>query len=113
MKIALAAPPFPISISDGLYWLEKLVKDAVQEQAEIICFPESYIPGYPGMGYAPEEQSLQKLQAALDSVCQIAAENRIAIIVPMDWHHPDGLLNVAQVISIQIMLPATLKRPVH
>jgi len=99
MKVALAAPPFPASISDGLYWLEKLVKDAARKQAEIICFPESYIPGYPGMGYAPEEQSPQKLQAALDRVCGIAAENKMAIIVPMDWHHPDGLLNVAQVIS--------------
>ena len=47
MKIALASPPFPKSIDDGLLQIEKLIKDAVKEQAEIICFPESYIPGYP------------------------------------------------------------------
>lgn len=99
MKIALASPPFPKSISDGLYWLEKLVKEAVKEQAEIICFPESYIPGYPGMGYEAADRSPEKLQAALASVCKIAAENFIAIIVPMDWHHPDGLLNIAHVVS--------------
>jgi predicted amidohydrolase len=99
MKIAIASPPFPKSISDGLYWLEKLVKDAVKEQAEIICFPESYIPGYPGMEYPAEDRSPEKLQLALNNVCKIAAQNSIAIILPMDWHHPDGLLNLAYVIS--------------
>jgi predicted amidohydrolase len=99
MKVALASPPLPTSISDGLYWLEKLVKDAVHQQAEIICFPESYLPGYPGMGYQTEERSPEKLQSALDNVCKIAAENSIAIIVPMDWPHPDGFLNLAYVVS--------------
>ncbi|GAA3948555.1 carbon-nitrogen hydrolase family protein [Chitinophaga oryziterrae] len=99
MKVAIASPPIPASISEGLYWLEKLVKDAAAQQAEIICFPESYIPGYPGMGYAEDQREPEKLQAALDSVCKIAADNSIAIIVPMDWHHPDGLLNIAHVVS--------------
>jgi predicted amidohydrolase len=99
MKIAVASPPFPKSIHDGLYWLEKLVKEAVQEQAEIICFPESYLPGYPGMGYQPQERSPESLLLALKSVCAIAAENAIAIILPMDWPHPNGVWNLAQVIS--------------
>ncbi|HXS37503.1 MAG TPA: nitrilase-related carbon-nitrogen hydrolase, partial [Flavipsychrobacter sp.] len=75
MKIALASPSFPRSINDGLFWLEKLVKDAAKEQAEIICFPESYLPGYPGMEYSEEDRSPESLQAALDKVCAIAAEN--------------------------------------
>ncbi|QNK61188.1 carbon-nitrogen hydrolase family protein [Pedobacter sp. PAMC26386] len=99
MKIALASPPIPKSINDSLYWLEKLVKDAVKDQAEIICFPESYIPGYPGMGYEPEERSAERLEMALRKVCEIAAENCIAIIIPMDWHHHDGILNLAHVVS--------------
>jgi len=61
MKIALASPPFPKSLADGLYWLEKLVQDAAGEQAEIICFPESYLPGYPGMEYPAEDRSAEKL----------------------------------------------------
>ncbi|MFC6100533.1 carbon-nitrogen hydrolase family protein [Olivibacter domesticus] len=99
MKIALASPPFPKSINDGLYWLEKLVKNAARKRAEIICFPESFIPGYPGMGYAIEERSSTKLQLALEKVCLIAAENAITIIVPMDWHFANGIFNVAYVVS--------------
>ena len=99
MKIALASPPFPKSINDGLYWIEKLIKDAVKQHAEIICFPESYIPGYPGMGFETEPRSPEKLQSALDKVCKIAAESSIAVIIPMDWYHAGGLLNLAYVIS--------------
>lgn len=99
MKIALASPPFPKSINDGLFWLEKLVKDAAGAQAEIICFPESYLPGYPGMGYTAEDRSPERLQEALDKVCTIASENAIAIIIPMDWYYGGEVLNVAFVVS--------------
>jgi len=99
MKIAVASPPYPTSLADGLHWVEKLVKDAASRQAEIVCFPESYLPGYPVLEYKPEKVSQEQLQAALDDVCKIAAENSIAVIIPMDWNHEGKLFNVAQVIS--------------
>lgn len=100
MKIALASPPFPSSIQDGLTWTEKLVNEAAEKQAAIICFPESFIPGYPGMGYAPEERTAESLQSALEQVCVIAAKHNIAIVMPMDWYSSLAeLLNVAFVID--------------
>lgn len=99
MKIALASPPFPTSLNDGFYWLAKLAKEASREGAAIICFPESFLPGYPGMHPATANCSPQELEMALKNVCAVAADNAIAIIVPMDWYGKNGLLNVAQVIS--------------
>jgi len=99
MKIAIASPPFPDSFSDALYQVEKLVKDASGKRAEIICFPESYIPGYPGLGFEPEERSPEKLQSALNKICEIAADNAMTIIIPMDWYHNGQLFNLAHVIS--------------
>lgn len=99
MKIAIASPPFPKSIEDGLQQVEKLVKDAAAHGAEIICFPESYIPGYPAEEFEVEFSSPKKMQAALDRASVIASENNIAIILPMNWYTPGGMLNVAQVIS--------------
>lgn len=99
MKIAVASPPIPRSLSEGLVALDKLVKDAAMQGVKIICFPESYLPGYPGMPYGPEDRTKERLEAALDAVCAIAAENNIAIIIPMDWHESGQLLNVAFVIS--------------
>jgi 5-aminopentanamidase len=98
-RIALASPPFPASLSDGLYWLGKLVKEAAGEQADIICFPESFLPGYPGMNPEANACTPEQLEAALDKVSTIAAEHAIAIIVPMDWRGDEGLLNVAWVVS--------------
>ena len=99
MKIALASPPFPKSISDGLAQVEKLVKDAAVQQAEIICFPETYIPGYPTKEFEVEKSTPVKMKSALEKACVIAKENSIAVILPMDWFDDDGMLNVAFVIS--------------
>jgi len=99
MKIAAASPPYSTSLADGLHWVGKLVKDAANQGAEIICFPESYLPGYPVLEYKPEKVSQEQLRHALDEVCKIAAENAIAIIMPMDWRHNGRFFNVAHVIS--------------
>ena len=99
MKIALESPPFQKSINDGLEQIELLAKDAVQQHAEIICFPESYIPGYPAAEFEVEKSTQENLQAALEKACAIAKKNSIVIILPMDWYAVEGLLNVAFVIS--------------
>src|ERR1700761_13313 len=99
MKVATASPPLPHSIADGLFWLEKLAKQSAAQNAQIVCFPESYIPGYPLSEYERETASPVKLQQALDTACRIAAANNIAIVLPMDWYTDSGFYNIAHVIS--------------
>jgi len=99
MKIALASPPFPKNIEESLYYVEKLAKEATAQQAEIICFPESYIPGYPLIEYKVDKPTAAELQSALDEACAIALENAIAIVMPMDWYESGKLFNIAYVIS--------------
>ncbi|OOQ59311.1 carbon-nitrogen hydrolase family protein [Mucilaginibacter pedocola] len=97
MKIAVASPSYPKSIEDGIAQIAKLAKDAATQQASVVCFPETYLPGYPGFG--AEKSTPENMQAALKKVCAIAAENAICIIIPMDWFENGELLNVAYVIS--------------
>ncbi len=78
-----------------------MVAEAAGKQAEIICFPESYLPGYPGMGYPQTDRTMESLQTALDEVCKIARKNKIAIIIPMDWYLNSKLVNLAYVISAE------------
>lgn len=99
MKIALASPSFPASIADGLSSLEKLTKEASAQQAEIICFPESFIPGYPYPEFNVAKATEQQLKDVLAKAQEIAINNNIAIILPMDWYSADGYQNVAWVIS--------------
>ncbi|MBS1531095.1 MAG: carbon-nitrogen hydrolase family protein [Bacteroidetes bacterium] len=99
MKIAVASPPYPKSLNDALYWVDKLTKDAAVGDAEIVCFPESYLPGYPLLEFEPEKCTPEMLKQALDDVCRIAAENNVAVVIPMDWYEGERLLNVAFVVS--------------
>ncbi len=99
MRIALASPPIPKSLDSAISTLTELVQLAAVSKAEIICFPESYLPGYPGMGYSESDRSAPSLTRALEQVAALARKNSIAIIVPMDWHSEPGLQNLAFVIS--------------
>lgn len=99
MRIALASPPIPDSLISGLNSLEKMVIDASEKKADIICFPESYLPGYPGMGYSTQDRTPESLETALKHICKLARLHHIAIIAPMDWYSSAGLQNVAFVIS--------------
>lgn len=86
MKIAVASPTIPQSLKDGLFWLEKFSAEAALMQAEIICFPESYLPGYPGIPCPAEDREKYRLKEALDVACKIASTQKIAIILLMDGH---------------------------
>ncbi|RAJ08713.1 putative amidohydrolase [Chitinophaga skermanii] len=100
MKIAIASPPLPSTIKEGLYWLDKLVAEAAEQAARIVCFPESFIPGYPLPNHPPvTERNQPALQAALDHAAATAAKYQMGIILPMDWFEGDSLLNVAFVIA--------------
>jgi predicted amidohydrolase len=99
MKIAIASPFMPGSIKEGLHQLDLLTKEAAIQQAQIICFPESYIPGYPVEEFSPEKSTPENMQAALDEACMIANKHCIAIILPMDWYAAEGMLNVGFVID--------------
>lgn len=99
MKIALASPPFPRSIKHGLEILHAYTVDASGQGAQIICFPESFLPGYPGMGYPAEDRSPAALQEALQKAADIAKRYHIALVLPMDGYIDDKLYNLAYVIG--------------
>lgn len=99
MKIAVASPPLPQSIEDGLNWLEKLSREAASQGAKIVCFPETFIPGYPLDEYSPEKSSPEKMLSALNIAVDIARENHIAIILPADRYEGGKVYNVAYVLS--------------
>lgn len=99
MRIALASPLYPSSIDDCIKQLQTFVEDASRQNAVIICFPETYIPGYPLDIKQAKKTSPKILQEALSKACIIARENSIAIILPMDWYEDENFLNVAFVIN--------------
>jgi predicted amidohydrolase len=97
MIIALASPRVATSLDDGLDRVERLVSDAAGRGAEIVCFPEAYIPGLRGqdidvLAFGPAEQ-----ERTLDTVSRIARTSSTAVILGMELLTGAAPLNVAMV----------------
>ena len=99
LRIALASPPVSGSVDTAMPWIERFVADAAAGEADIVCFPECYIPGLRGQDFAVEAHDPARLALARERVRELAAAHRISVIIPMDWDSPEGVLNVAFVIS--------------
>lgn len=100
MRIALASPPLVGSIAGALPWVERFVAEAAAEGADIVCFPETCIPGIRGQGFAVDDHDPEGLRAAREAACRTAARHGIIVVLPMEWPDPRGILNLAWVISM-------------
>jgi predicted amidohydrolase len=90
MIIALAAPSPATSIDDGLEKVRRMIGDAAAARAEIVCFPEAYLPGLRGLDFAVPEYSAEDQARVLDQVAEWSAEHAIATIVGMELIAPAG-----------------------
>ncbi len=99
IRVAVAAPAFPASLEAALLALDEQAAAAAGQGVSILCFPESYLPGYPDPALAPATASQSDLEAALERVRGIARQRSIALVVPMDWYEGGLLYNVAFVVN--------------
>ena len=62
MIIALASPRIASTLDDGLEKIKRLLSEAAKQGAEIVCFPEAYLPGLRGQDFEvpPFDQADQK-----------------------------------------------------
>jgi predicted amidohydrolase len=99
LRIGLASPRVAATREDGLAAVGRFLDEAEERGAAIVCFPETYLPGYRGLDFTtpPPDQAAQ--ERALQGVCELARRHRVAVIMPMEWESPAGLLNLAFVIG--------------
>lgn len=99
MIIALASPRPATSLEDGLERVSRLQSEAASEEAQIVCFPEAYLPGLRGQDFEifPWDEAQQQL--ALDAVADSAREHGIATIIGMERISETGSEIVACVID--------------
>ena len=101
MIIALASPRIASTLDAGLETVKRLMSEAAAQGAEIVCFPESYLPGLRGQDFAvlPFDQADQA--RTLQAVQQWSRSQRIATILGMERLTAAGRENVAVVIDAQ------------
>ena len=99
IRIGLASPQIAASITEGIAKVKYFLAQASAQNVEIVCFPESYIPGLRGQDFDVPVCNQAALESTLDEICQAAKENSVTTIIGMDWETKLGLQNVAFVIS--------------
>src|SRR5882762_9687320 len=99
MIIALASPCIVSTLDEGLDKIKRLLSEASAQDAEIVCFPEAWLPGLRGQDFAvlPWDQTQQEL--ALRTVAQWARTYAVAGILGMERVTGAGRQIVAVVID--------------
>ena len=101
MIIALASPRVASTLDDGLDKIKRLLSEASAQGAEVVCFPEAYIPGLRGQDFEvlPFDQSQQ--EQVLQTVAQWARTYKVATILGMERLTEAGRQIAAFVIDAQ------------
>jgi predicted amidohydrolase len=79
--IALASPRPATSLEDGLGRVHHLAAEAKKRNAEIVCFPEAYLPGLRGQDFDVIAWGEPQLEHAVNTVAHCARDYRISIII--------------------------------
>lgn len=84
MIIALASPRVASTLNEGLDKVRLLLSEASAQGAEIVCFPEAYLPGLRGQDFEvyPFDQTQQ--EKALHAVAQWGRAYGVATILGME-----------------------------
>src|SRR5438309_11735276 len=70
--IALASPRIALTLDDGLDKIKRLLSEASAQGAQIVCFPEAYLPGLRGQDFEVLPFDLTQQERALQAVAQWA-----------------------------------------
>ena len=99
LRIGLASPRVATTREDGLATVGRFLTEAAAQGAAIVCFPETYLPGYRGLDVLTPPPDQRAQERALLGVRAVARQHRVAVIMPMEWASPGGLLNLAVVVN--------------
>ncbi len=99
LRIGLASPRVAATREEGLARIERFLAEGAAQGAAIVCFPETYLPGYRGLDFTPPPPDQIAQERALRDVSDMARRHQIAAIMPMEWASPTGLLNLAFVVD--------------
>lgn len=99
LTIGLAALRLQPTIPAGVDRIVSTLEDARDRDVELVCFPETYLPGLRGIGLdlpAPDQTANER---ALERVRAACERTGVAAIVGMEWLDGDRLYNRAYVVD--------------
>jgi predicted amidohydrolase len=99
MIIGLASPRIASTLDEGLDKIKRLLSDASAQGAEIVCFPEAYLPGLRGQDFDVFPFDRTQQERALQAVAHWARTYAVATILGMERHTEAGRQIAAFVID--------------
>ncbi len=81
LRIALANLTYPAAPDEAVARVQAAIAAAAGDGARLVCFPECYVPGYRGLGYAPPPPNAAFLERAWSAIARAAQQHHIAVIV--------------------------------
>ena len=81
VRIALANIPYPPTPGDSITMATDAVAQAGAARAELICFPECFVPGYRSAGRKVPPPDRAFLECAWSTIADAAAKANIAVIL--------------------------------
>jgi predicted amidohydrolase len=101
MIIGLASPRVAATWEEGLDKVQRLLAEASRQGAEIVCFPEAYLPGLRGMDFEVLPFGPAEQERVLQTVGHYARTLKVAVILGMERLTAAGREIVAAVFDAQ------------
>lgn len=90
MIVALASPRVATSLDEGLDKADRLLSEAAGQGAEIVCFPEAWLPGLRGQDFDVLEYGPREEERVLRAVAESARAHSVATILGLERITPAG-----------------------
>jgi predicted amidohydrolase len=98
-RIALANIRFPSTPAESVTLAQDAIAQASNERADIICFPECFVPGYRGMGMVVPLPDPAFLERAWSVIAEAARKANLAVVLGTERVVDNALLATALVID--------------
>ena len=98
-RIALANIRFPETREESVTLAEEAIAQAASERADIICFPECFVPGYRGMNKQVLPPDPRFLEQAWSTIAAAAAKANVTVILGTERFVGDAVLLSALVVN--------------
>ena len=98
-RIALANIRYPATREESVMLAEEAIAQASQERADIICFPECFVPGYRGMNKHVLPPDPRFLERAWSTIAAAAAKANVTVILGTERFVGDAVLLSALVVN--------------
>jgi len=81
VRIALANLPYPATREEAVTSAERAIAEAGAERADLICFPECFVPGYRGLGKQVALPDAAFLERAWSAIAAAAGRANVGVVL--------------------------------